>query len=108
MSRFRVQLRGKNFLLNIDGEPRKFGFSATRIVKALDIDRAKKIAIIRLHQELNNSDHRFVESPDSPKVSIQQIDELGKLQLVRKKTVSGFDFYPDEDQPEPISIAISD
>jgi len=33
MKRFKVKLHGKNFFLNLDGEPRKLGFYATGFVK---------------------------------------------------------------------------
>ena len=34
MKRFKVKLHGENFLLNLDGELKKFGFYATKFVKA--------------------------------------------------------------------------
>jgi len=53
MKRFKVKLHGKNFLLNLDGEPKKFGFYATRFVKAEDPQEAEKIAVILTHQNPN-------------------------------------------------------
>ena len=100
MNRFKVQLQGENFLVNCDGEHRKFGFRAQRIIDATDIESARKIAIIRVHQELNESDFRIIENADSSRVQILEIIGLTKLQRIRKKLFSGFEFYPEEDDCE--------
>ncbi len=108
MRRYKVLLQGENFLFNIDGEHRFFGFQATRIVKAASLESAKKIALICLHHELNACDLKFVEGPKPPRLQIKEIRALGKLQLVRRKTVTGFDFYYEDEQAKAISTAIND
>ena len=55
MGRYKVQLRGENFLLDLDGEHSRFGFTATRVVNAASGEEARKIATIILYQELNQS-----------------------------------------------------
>jgi hypothetical protein len=45
MKRFKVKLHGKNFLLNYDGELKKFGFFATKFVKAENPQEAEKMDI---------------------------------------------------------------
>jgi len=52
MKRFEVKLHGKNFLLNLDGELKKFGFYATKFVKAENPQEAEKITHKRLKKLL--------------------------------------------------------
>ena len=59
MRRFMVKLHGENFLLNLDGELKKFGFYATTFVKAKNPQEAEKIAIIFIHQNRNLRDYRI-------------------------------------------------
>jgi hypothetical protein len=47
MKKFKVKLHGKNFFLNLDGEPKKLGFYTTRFVKAANPEEAEKIAVIK-------------------------------------------------------------
>jgi hypothetical protein len=42
MKRFKAKLHGENFLLNFDGEFKKFGFYATKFVKAKNPQEAEK------------------------------------------------------------------
>ncbi len=108
MNRFKVQIQGENFLVNCDGEHKKFGFRAQRIIDANDMDSARKIAIIRVHQELNESDFRIIENAESSRVRILDIIGLNKLQRVRKKSFAGFEFYPEEDYSELIDPDAND
>ena len=64
MKRFKVKLHGKNFLLNLDGEPKKFVFYTTRFVKAETPQEAEKIAIILTHQNPNLRDTVLNENAD--------------------------------------------
>ena len=102
LTRFKVHLHGENFLISCDGEHRKFGFHAARIIAASDIDSARKIAIIRVHQELNSA-WKIIESADVPRVTVTEIQGLPRLQWVRKRLVDGFEFYPEEDSKAPAS-----
>lgn len=76
MPRFRVQLRGDNFLLDLDGEHAKFGLRATRIIKAETEQEAVKIAIIRLHQQINKSNQLVKDTLDAPNVYLERTETL--------------------------------
>lgn len=98
MGRYKILLRGANFLLSIDGDHARFGFYATRIVKSESIEQAEKVAIIRVHQELNRN-HQIVKNiPDVPTVKVEKTEKLGIFQFVSKKTACGFIFHTEEEK----------
>ncbi len=96
MQRYLIQLRGDNFLLDLDGEHEKFSLQATRIIKAGSSAEAERIALIKFHQELNQSPHIVKNTPDAPRVIVDQIEELKFFQIVSKKSVRGFQFLAEE------------
>ena len=100
MKRFRIQLRGENFLLDLDGEHGKFGLRATRVIRANTSQEAERIGLIQIHQELNQSSHIIKSTPDAPRMIAETIDELKFYQFVSKKTLNGFEFFSEE-QDEP-------
>lgn len=97
MGRYKVLVRGDNFLLSLDGEHAKFGFYATRIVKSETAEDAERIAIIRIHQELNQSDHIIKNTADVPSVKVEKTVKMGSFQFIRKQRVRGFSFHPEEE-----------
>ena len=96
MKRFKVKLHGENFLLNLNGELEKYGFYATKFVKAENPQDAEKIAIILIHQNPNLRDAVLNEAADRPKVNIEEIKEVNFLKFFVKKSTAGFTFYPEE------------
>lgn len=96
MKRYRIQICGENFLLDLDGEHGKFGFSATRDIKAKNREDAERIALIKIHQELNQSAHIIKNTPDSPRVFTESIKELKFFQLFKKNNYKRFDFISEE------------
>ena len=103
LKRYQVLLEGENFLINCDGEHRKLGFRATRIITAPDAENARKIAIIRLHHELNESALKIMASADVQRVFVTGIQELKRLQWVRRTPPARFDFYPENEAPGPVA-----
>ena len=97
MKKFKVKLHGKNFLLNLDGELNKFGFYATRFVRAESPQEAEKIAIILTHQNPNLRDTILNEKADRPTISLEEIKEVGFLKFFAKKSTTGFTFYPEDE-----------
>ena len=98
MGRYKILLRGDNFLLSIDGEHAKFGFYATRIIKSATLEQAERIAIIRVHQELNRN-HQIVKNiPDVPTVKVEKTEKMGVFQFVSKRNASGFTFHSEAEK----------
>ena len=98
MKRFEVKLHGKNFLLNLDGDLKKFGFYATKFVKAENPQEAEKMAIILIHQNPNLRDTVFNENADRPTINLEEIKEVNPLKFFAKKSTTGFSFYPEEEE----------
>jgi hypothetical protein len=98
MKRFKVKLHGENFLLNLDGEPKKFGFYATKFVKAKNPQEAEKIAIILIRQNPNLRDTALNEKTDRPTINMEEIEEVNFLKFFTKKSKTGFTFYPEDEE----------
>jgi hypothetical protein len=98
MKRFKVQLHGKNFLLNLDGELKKYGFYATKFVKAESPQEAEKIAVILMHQNPNFRKTVLNGSADPPKIGLEAIKEVSFLKFFAKKSTTGFTFYPEDEE----------
>ena len=98
MKRYKVKLHGENFLLNLDGEPKKFGFYDTKFVKAENPQEAEKIAIILIHQNPNIRDTVLNEKTDRPTINLEEIKKVNFLKFFSKKSTTGFTFYPEDEE----------
>ncbi len=97
MKKYEVTLHGKNFMLNINGEHKKFGFHASRFVIAKDMPAAEKIAAIMIHKHPIIKDAIINEGVDSPKIRVTRTGEVNSLIYFFKKGENGFEFYSEED-----------
>ena len=98
MQKFKVQLHGQNFLLNLDGEHRKFGFHATRHVEAENRQAAEKIAVIQIHQYHAIRDALANEGSDAPVVHATDARPISLLRAIFLNSADTFDFYPEENE----------
>jgi hypothetical protein len=97
MKKFKVKLHGKNFFLNLDGEPKKLGFYTTRFVKAANPEEAEKIAVILTHHNPNLRKTLLNENDDRPKINLEEIKEISFLKFFAKKSTTDFTFYSEEE-----------
>ena len=98
MKRFKVKLHGENFLLNLDGELKKFGFYATKFVKAENPQEAEKNAIILIYQNPNLRDAVLNANADRPTINLEEIKEVNFLKFFAKKSTTDFTFYPEDEE----------
>jgi hypothetical protein len=98
MKNFKVQLHGENFLLNLDGEIKKYGFYTTIFVKAENPQKAEKMAVILTHQNPNLRETVLNESADRPKINSEEIKEVNFLNFFANKSTKNFRFYPEDDE----------
>ena len=97
MKRFRIDLRGENFLLNLDGEPRKFGFTLSRYLRAADEETAEKTAAIMARQ-LPALQHGLCnDSEDPPRINMQQIREVNPLLFSLRHKKIRFELLAEEE-----------
>jgi len=97
MKKFKLILHGENFLLNFDGELKKFGFYATKFVKAESPQEAEKMAKILIRQDPNLRDTILNEKADCPTINMEEIKEVNFLKFFSKKSTKGFSFYLEDD-----------
>jgi len=100
MKRFEVQLHGENFLLNLDGVLKKYGFYATRFIKAKDSQEAEKIAIILTHQNPNLKGTVLTKNAERSKINLKEIKEVGFLKFFIKKSKADLTFYSEDEEKE--------
>ena len=98
MKRFKVKLHGENFLLNLDGELKKYGFFATKLVEAENPQEAEKNAIILIRQHPNSRDTVLNENADRSTIILEEIEEVNFLKSFAKKSTTGFTFYPKDEE----------
>jgi hypothetical protein len=95
MKKFRIFVRGENFLINLDGVNQKLGFYTTRFVEA-DDEEAAEYAVM----DLLRSDPKLVkgvlnEESDPPMMYAEEIEELQSFETF-PIPAHGFTFYPEE------------
>jgi hypothetical protein len=98
MKRFKVELHGENFLLNFDGELKKYGFYTTKFVKSENPQEAEKNAIILIRQNPNLRDTILNENADRPTINLEEIKEVNCLKFFSKKSTTDFTFYPEDEE----------
>ncbi|AMV73224.1 hypothetical protein JCM30471_16270 [Desulfuromonas carbonis] len=77
MKKFCVQLTGHNYLLPYDGEPRKMGFRATRIVRANSPEEAGVLALRSLVRDPRLVNDLLNGRQDPSTLAIDSIQRLG-------------------------------
>ncbi|MDT8419054.1 MAG: hypothetical protein RQ754_01330 [Desulfuromonadales bacterium] len=97
MKRYKIQLKGENFLLNLSGEPRKFGFHATKYIKAADPEIAEKMAIIMIRQTPELRNPNLSGRSDRPRILLESIREVNPLLFFFKQRSTLLTFHTEED-----------
>jgi hypothetical protein len=96
MKKYRVLVRGENFLVSVNEQAEKLGFYTTVYVEALD-DQSAELKTM----ELLRTDEKLVSvtlnsKSDSPMMYMEEIEELETFEgLSLPRT--GFAFFPAED-----------
>ncbi len=92
MKKFRVFLRGENFLLKEEGSVKRFGFYTTRFVEALDEDQAEQTAVELVRKEDQLQEAVWNDQSDPPMIFVEEIDEISTFE----SHGGGFSFYEDD------------
>jgi ribosomal protein S27AE len=94
MKKYRVMLEGRNFLLDIEGSVKKYGFFTTRYVEAEDFQQAemKAMQLIREDQVLKTATKNESSKPMIYLESITELESFEGLHLPG----TGYSFFPDE------------
>lgn len=92
MKKFRVLLTGHNYLLPYDGEPRKMGFKATRIVRADSAEEAGLLALRSLVRDPRLVNDLLNGSQDPSTLAIDSVQRLGLFKGLAAPG-KGLDFF---------------
>jgi hypothetical protein len=95
MKKFRVLVRGENFLINIDDVEQKHGFYTTRYVEAQDEEAAEYAVMNMLRRDPKLAKGVFNDKSDPPMMYAEEVEEMDSLDRL-PSTTTGFAFYPDE------------
>lgn len=95
MKKFRVFVRGENFLINIDDVQQKLGFYTTRYVEALNEEAAEYAVMDMLRGDPKLAKGVLNDKSDPPMMYAEEVEEIDSFEGV-PLAVSGFAFYPDE------------
>jgi len=99
MKNYRVILEGKNFLLDLDGTPRKYGFYATRDVQASGTEEAELKAVQAVREDSELARAVMNAADDAPMIDLHEMTELISLAGVAAPG-SGYSFYQDDAAPD--------
>jgi hypothetical protein len=92
MNHFRVFLKGQNFLLNVNGEPKRLGFFTTRFVHANNRDGAELLAVDLIRNDTWLRDSVLNERADPPRIFAEEIDVVEASEV--PDVQSGFSYFP--------------
>lgn len=95
MKRYKVFVRGENFLLNLDGENQKVGFYTTRFVEAENEEAAEYAVMDMLRDDPQLARSVLNESSDPPMMYADEVEELISFKGFPVPG-TGFSFYPEE------------
>ena len=97
MPTYEVELNGRNFLLEVDGVPRRMGFYILRYVDATSPQEAAQAAVrvVRGYESLANV---LNDRSDPPKIYAEDIIELSEAPEPNEIEL-GLSFYSEDDEP---------
>jgi hypothetical protein len=95
MKKYKVLVRGENFLINLEGQDQKFGFYTTAFVEGEDKEQAEQRAMALLRNDKEFRRSVLNERSDAPMMFVDEIDELQSFEGL-KLPRTGFSFFPEE------------
>lgn len=93
MKKFRVFVRGENFLINLDDVEQKLGFYTTRYVEALNEEAAEYVVMDMLRGDPKLAKGVLNDKSDPPMMYAEEVEEIDSFEGLPLR-VSGFAFYP--------------
>lgn len=92
MKKYKLLVRGENFLMNVDGEDQKLGFYATAFVEALDEEAAEQKALDLLRSDQKLKQGAMNGGSDVPQLFVEEIQELASFEGFNPPK-TGFAFF---------------
>ncbi len=95
MKKYKVFVRGENFLMNLSGAPQKLGFYTTRFVEAANEEAAEYAVMDLLRADPKLVKSVLNEGSDPPMMYAEEVEELKSFNGFLAPG-TGFTFYPEE------------
>jgi hypothetical protein len=92
MNHYRVFMKGQNFLLNVNGTPKRLGFFTTRFVQANNRDGAELLAVDLIRSDRWLRDSVVNERSDPPRIVAEEINVVDASDV--PDTQGGFSYFP--------------
>jgi hypothetical protein len=97
MKKYRVFVRGENFLINLDGTDQKLGFYTTRYVESNSEEEAEYAVMDMLRSDPKLRKSVLHDESEPPMMYADEIDEIESFEGI-KLPGTGFAFFSDEDR----------
>ena len=97
MKKFKVMVRGENFLLNLEGVEQKLGFYTTRFVEAQNEEAAEYDVMEMLRADPEFGKGVLNDKSDRPMMYAEEVEEIDSFEGVTLPG-TGFAFYPEENE----------
>jgi hypothetical protein len=95
MKKYKVLVRGENFLINLEGEDQKCGFYTTAFVEGKGEEQAEQRAMALLRNDKEFRRSVLNEQSDAPMMFVDEIDEVQSFEGLNLPR-TGFSFFPEE------------
>ena len=92
MKKYKVLIRGENFLINLEGKDQKLGFYTTVFVEGQDEEQAERRAIRLLQDDEDFRQSVLNEKSDAPMMFVEEITELKSFEGLNLRRI-GFSFF---------------
>ena len=95
MKKYRVFVRGENFLMNFDNKDQKVGFYTTVFIEADNEEAAELNAVDLLRHDPKLVSNVLNAKADSPMMFVDEIEELDSFEGLHLPRL-GFSFFTEE------------
>ena len=95
MKKFKVIVRGENFLISIDDLKQKRGFYTVRFLEAQDEEAAEYAVMDMLRDDPKLTKGVLNDKSDPPMMYAEEVEEIDSFEGFPLQA-TGFAFYPDE------------
>jgi len=89
---YQVNLLGENYLINMNGQPRKLGFVTTRVVEAETLAEAERLALRLVKLELRGKILNRADDP--PRLAVEESLRIERLDHDPLATGLGIVWFP--------------
>ncbi len=96
MKKYRLLINGRNFLIDTDGKPKKYGFYQNIFLEADSPLQAEKLALSKIWHDKELKEVSLNSKKDPPKITLDTFWELDVLEYLGHNIETGRTFYPEK------------